>query len=318
MSINGKSWFCLVFNSLRNLCDLCASCGAAPTLITAESQRTQRFRREVHLCKPVLIIVTIAIFTMTIAIDVCGQTTTPSQTATPAAAECAELKSRLDRAENRLKDWPAHERYRNENLRLAPPSANEKRVVFMGDSITDSWDNPNNGGFFPGKPYVNRGISGQTTPQMLLRFRRDVIELKPKVVVILAGTNDIAGNTGPTTIEAIADNLTSMAELARLHGIRVVFSSVMPVSDYEVRDGNPIMQTTRRPPEKIKALNAWLKDYAAKNKLTYLDYYSAMVDDKGFLKNELSDDGLHPNPAGYAVMNPLVEAAIASSLKRDK
>ncbi|HEX6730518.1 MAG TPA: SGNH/GDSL hydrolase family protein [Pyrinomonadaceae bacterium] len=271
-------------------------------------------RREVHLCKPILILVTMAIFT----IDVCGQTTAPSHAATPAPTECAELKARLDRAENRLRDWPAHERYRNENLRLIPPSGKEQRVVFMGDSITDSWDSPNNGGFFPGKPYVNRGISGQTTPQMLLRFRRDVIELKPKVVVILAGTNDIAGNTGPTTVEAIADNLTTMAELARLHGIRVVFSSVMPVSDYEVRNGNPINQTTRRPPEKIIALNKWMKEYAAKDNLTYLDYYSAMVDDKGFLKNELSDDGLHPNAAGYAVMNPLVEAAIASSLKRGK
>ena len=244
---------------------------------------------------------------------------TPNQPATnPGAPECAELKTRLDRAENRLRDWPALERYRNENLSVSPVDRNKQRVVFMGDSITDSWDSPNNGGFFPGKPYVNRGISGQTTPQMLIRFRRDVIELKPKVVVILAGTNDIAGNTGPMTIEAIADNLTTMAELARLHGIKVVFASLLPVSDYEVRDGNPIIQTTRRPPEKIKILNGWLKRYAAKNKLTYLDYYSAMVDEKGFLKNELSNDGLHPNPAGYAVMNPLAEAAIASSLKRGR
>jgi lysophospholipase L1-like esterase len=267
------------------------------------------------------ILIGAAMSLMANAVVVLAQASTPpspSPTTTQTATECAEMKSRLDRAENRLRDWPAHERYRNDNMRLVPPSGNEKRVVFMGDSITDSWDNPSNGGFFPGKPYVNRGISGQTTPQMLLRFRPDVIELRPKVVVILAGTNDIAGNTGPTTIEAIADNLSSMAELARLHGIRVVFSSVMPVSDYEVRDGNPIVQTVRRPPEKIKALNAWLKDYAAKNKLTYLDYYAAMVDEKGFLKNELSDDGLHPNPAGYAVMNPLVEAAIASSLKRGK
>jgi lysophospholipase L1-like esterase len=263
-------------------------------------------------------VIAAAAFSIIISISALAQNSISPQTATQPAAECAELKSRLDRAENRLKDWPALERYRNENLRLSPAEKNEHRVVFMGDSITDSWDNQNNGGFFPGKPYVNRGISGQTTPQMLLRFRRDVIELKPKVVVILAGTNDIAGNTGPTTIEAIADNLTAMAELARLHGIRVVFSSVMPVSDYEVRDGNPIIQTARRPPEKIKALNNWMKDYATKNKLTYLDYYSAMVDDKGFLKDELSNDGLHPNPAGYAVMNPLVEAAIASSLKRSK
>jgi len=258
-----------------------------------------------------------AILTSIVTIVVWAQTA-PSQPPAQTTPECAELKSRLERAENRLRDWPALERYRNENLRLTPAEKNEQRVVFMGDSITDSWDSPNNGGFFPGKPYVNRGISGQTTPQMLIRFRRDVIELKPRVLVILAGTNDIAGNTGPTTIEAITDNLTTMAELARLHGVRVVFSSVLPVSDYELRDGNPIIQTVRRRPEKIKALNSWMKDYAAKNKLTYLDYYSAMVDEKGFLKNELSNDGLHPNPAGYAVMNPLAEAAIASSLKRGK
>jgi lysophospholipase L1-like esterase len=185
----------------------------------------------------------------------------------------------------------------------------------MGDSITDSWDNPSNGGFFPGKPYINRGISGQTTPQMLIRFRRDVIALKPKVVLILAGTNDIAGNTGPTTLEAIEDNLTAMAELAKLHKIRVVFASLLPISDYEVRNGQPIIQSVKRPPDKIKALNGWMKSYADANGLVYLDYFSAMVDDKGFLKDELSNDGLHPNPAGYAVMNPLAEAAIAASLK---
>ena len=261
------------------------------------------------------LIATIA-FTITTTLSVFAQS--PSAAPTPTATECAEMKTRLERAENRLKDWPALERYRNDNLRLVSPSGNEKRVVFMGDSITDSWDSENNGGFFPGKPYVNRGISGQTTPQMLIRFRRDVIELQPKVVVILAGTNDIAGNTGPTTVEAIADNLMTMAELARAHGIRVVFSSLLPVSDYETRNGSPIVQTVRRPPEKIKTLNNWMKEYAAKNHLTYLDYYAAMVDEKGFLKDELSNDGLHPNAAGYAVMNPLAEAAIAASLKRSK
>jgi lysophospholipase L1-like esterase len=136
--------------------------------------------------------------------------------------------------------------------------------------------------------------------------------------VILAGTNDIAGNTGPTTLEAIEDNLSSMADLATAHGIRVVFASVLPVSDYEMRDGKPIVQTVRRPPDKILALNKWLKDYAATHHHGYLDYFSAMVDDKGFLKNELSDDGLHPNAQGYVVMAPLAEAAIATSLKRRK
>ena len=185
----------------------------------------------------------------------------------------------------------------------------------MGDSITDSWDDPKYGGFFPGHPYIDRGISGQTTPQMLLRFRADVIALHPRVVVILAGTNDLAGNTGPMTVEAIEDNLTSMAELARENRIHVVLASVLPVSDYEVRDGKPIIRTRQRPPEKIKALNVWMQRYAVTNKLTYLDYYSAMMDAHGFLKEELSEDGLHPNAKGYAVMAPLAEASIAKALK---
>jgi lysophospholipase L1-like esterase len=240
------------------------------------------------------------------------------QSAVPDSTDCTQIKAQADRAEARLKDWPALARYHEDNTKVSLPLKNEQRVVFMGDSITDGWDNPINGGFFPGKPYINRGISGQTTPQMLIRFRRDVIELKPKVVVILAGTNDIAGNTGPTTLEAIEDNLSSMAELARLQHIRIVFSSLLPVSDYEMRDGKQIIQTSRRPPEQIKALNTWMKDYAAKNHLIYLDYYSAMIDEKGYLKDELSNDGLHPNASGYSVMNPLAEAAIASSLKHGR
>lgn len=215
-------------------------------------------------------------------------------------------------------DWPNLARYHEDNTKTMAPAKNEQRVVFMGDSITDSWDNAIYGGFFPGKPYINRGISGQTTPQMLIRFRRDVIELQPKVVVILAGTNDIAGNTGPTTIEAIEDNLRSMSDLATANGIRVVFASVLPVSDYEMCDGKPITQTVRRPPEKILELNKWLQEFSKTHRHVYLDYFSAMVDDKGFLKDELSDDGLHPNAAGYKVMSPLAEAAIAASLKRRK
>src|SRR5204863_1748057 len=169
-----------------------------------------------------------------------------------------------------LKDWPQLARYHEGNGKLAPAAKNESRVVFMGDSITDSWQNPKFGVFFPGKPYVDRGISGQTTPQMLVRFRPDVIALQPKVVVILAGTNDLAGNTGPMTLEAIQNNLVSMAELARANHIRVVLASILPVSDYEMRDGKPIIQTTRRPPEKIRALNEWIKRYALENKETYL------------------------------------------------
>ncbi len=206
-------------------------------------------------------------------------------------------------------DWPNLARYHDENARLPPPAPGENRVVFMGDSITDGWGRQH-GQFFPGKPYVNRGISGQTTPQMLIRFRPDVIALKPKVVVILAGTNDIAGNTGPMTLEAIEDNLVSMAELAQANNIRVVLSAVMPVCDYI----KP--QTARRPPEKIIALNAWMKDYAAKNNFVYLDYYSAMLDDKEMFRKELTFDGLHPNDAGYEVMGPLAEKAIAAALAK--
>ena len=234
------------------------------------------------------------------------------------AQDCPDMKARLDRAETKLNDWPALARYRDDNTKVSPPAKNEQRVVFMGDSITDSWDTLPKAGFFPGKPYINRGISGQTTPQMLIRFRRDVIELQPKVVVILAGTNDLAGNTGPTTLDAIQDNLRSMAELATAHRIRVVFASLLPVSDYAMRDGKPIVQTVRRPPDQILALNNWLKDYAAKNRHVYLDYFSAMVDDKGFFKDELSYDGLHPNEQGYAVMAPIAEAAIVASFKSRK
>ena len=236
----------------------------------------------------------------------------------PGAADCTETKTQLKQAETKLKDWPQLARYHDANAKVTPATTNEVRVVFMGDSITDSWQNPKFGGFFPGKPYVDRGISGQTTPQMLVRFRADVIAVHPRVVVILAGTNDLAGNTGPMTLEAIEDNLISMAELAKANSIKVVLASILPISDYEQRDGKPIIRTVQRPPEKIRALNDWMKAYAAKNKLTYLDYYSAMIDEKGFLKDELSEDGLHPNAKGYAIMSPLAEAAITRALKNGK
>src|SRR5215469_4874669 len=206
-------------------------------------------------------------------------------------------------------DWPWLAKYKEANLKLTAPAPGENRVVFMGDSITEAWHFEGPDGSFAGKPFINRGISGQTSPQMLIRFRPDVIGLQPKVVVILAGTNDIAGNTGPMTLEAIEGNLASMAELAKANGIRVVMASVMPVCDY-IRP-----QTARRPPEKIRALNSWIKDYSAKNGLVYLDYYTAMLDDQQMLKKELTYDGLHPNDAGYELIGPLAEKAISAALR---
>jgi lysophospholipase L1-like esterase len=200
-------------------------------------------------------------------------------------------------------------RYRDADAQLGPPKAGEDRVVFFGDSITDIWKLED---YFPGKPYINRGIGGQTTPQMLVRYRQDVIDLQPKLVVILAGTNDIAGNTGPMRNEDIEANFSSFAELARLHHIRVVYASILPVHNYTDRAKDFFAQ---RPQARILALNDWLKDYCAKNNIIYLDYFSALVDDKGMLKKDLADDGLHPNAAGFKVMAPLAEAAIEKALK---
>jgi lysophospholipase L1-like esterase len=255
---------------------------------------------------------TLLCFTLLAGVAIAG-----AQTPSPSPADpCVAITARATRAETKLKDWPALARYGEANSKTADPAKDEVRVVFMGDSITDSWDDPKYGGFFPGKPYIDRGISGQTTPQMLIRFRADVIALKPRVVVILAGTNDIAGNTGPTTLAAIEDNLSSMFELAHTNGIRVVFASVMPISDYEkAKDGQQIVRTKQRPPEQILALNDWMKKFALAHEQIYLDYFSAMADGKGFLKEELSEDGLHPNQKGYEVMAPLAEQAITAALR---
>jgi lysophospholipase L1-like esterase len=184
----------------------------------------------------------------------------------------------------------------------------------MGDSITDYWPQPRFGAFFPGKRYVGRGISAQTTPQMVLRMRPDVIALHPKVVVILAGTNDIAGNTGPMTDEQIEGNLASMAELAAANGIKVVLSSITPVSHYHVANPNAVPQTTSRPLARVRAINDWMREYAAAHQHQYVDYFSAMVDEAGLLRPELSGDDLHPTAAGYAIMAPLAEAAIQKAL----
>ncbi len=211
-------------------------------------------------------------------------------------------------------DYGQLARYREANAALRPPAPGENRVVFFGDSITDIWHIDE---YFPGKPYVNRGIGGQTTPQMLVRFRQDVIDLQPKVVMILAGTNDIAGNTGPMRVEDIEANYASLAELARAHDIKVIYSSVLPVHNYTPKSQDFFAQ---RSPEKILALNRWLKDYCAtaSNGCVYLDYFSALVDDKGLMKKDLADDGLHPNAAGYKIMAPLAEAAIEKTLANSK
>lgn len=235
-----------------------------------------------------------------------------SPAATPNCPELARALTDLMRNDARLRDWANLGRYREANYSLPLPAAGESRVVFMGDSITDFWQQPRFGGFFPGKPYVNRGISGQTTSQMLLRFRTDVVNLKPKAVVILAGTNDIAGNTGLIANEVIQGNLASMSEIAQANGIRVVLASVLPVSAYH----NPSApQTTTRPMARILALNEWMKSYAAARGYIYLDYFSATADANGLLREELSSDDLHPNAKGYEVMAPLVVAAIERALQ---
>lgn len=234
----------------------------------------------------------------------------PMPSSTPDAA--AE-KRRADQLQARFNDYANFKRYAEANAKEVPASKDVKRVVFFGDSITDGWKLAE---YFPGKPYINRGISGQTTPQMLLRMRADVIAHKPAAMLLLAGTNDIAGNTGAMTNEQIQDNYRSIAELAKANGIKMIFASILPVSDYNKNaKGEIINRTTQRPPERILALNEWLKDYCAANKLIYLDYFSATVDDKGFLKPELAGDGLHPNAEGYKIMQKLAEAAIAKALK---
>jgi lysophospholipase L1-like esterase len=208
-------------------------------------------------------------------------------------------------------DWPRLSRYAEANAALGAPRAGDRRVVFFGDSITDNWSKPGYGGFFPGKPYVNRGIGGQTTAQMLVRFRPDVLALAPRAVVILAGTNDISGNNGPVRLEAVQDNLDSMAQLAKANGVRVVLASLLPVSDDKTdKDGKPVIRSQERPLATLTALNTWLAAYAKKNGHVYLDYFAALADERGAFKPAFTDDGLHPNAAGYAVMAPLAEKAL--------
>lgn len=229
-----------------------------------------------------------------------AQVSAPAVTA-PLAVQVQKMEKENAWMTAELQDWAQLGRYRAADAALTARAPG--RVVFYGDSITDGWVE-NGGKFFPGKPYVNRGISGQTTPQMLVRFRQDVVDLHPEAVVILAGTNDIAGNTGPSTQGMIEDNFKGMVEIAKANGIRVILSSVLPVAKY------PWRPEIADPAGKIEALNAWLKGYCAQEKLTYLDYWSAMAGPDGGMKPGISIDGVHPNAEGYAIMEPLAEKAI--------
>ena len=235
---------------------------------------------------------------------------TPKDDLIECQTDAAKSQDDLTKAQAKLDDWAQLKRYAAENATLSAPSPEEARVVFYGDSITDGWGRrPDTGNFFPGKPYINRGISGQTTPQMLIRFEQDVVHVHPAAVVILAGTNDIAGNTGPSTPEMIEDNFTSMADIARASGIKVILASITPAYNYPWKPGVD-------PVPAIREINAWLKDYCTKEGLTYLDYYSAMADEKGAMKPGLAKDGVHPTAQGYAIMGPLAEAAIAKALQK--
>jgi lysophospholipase L1-like esterase len=228
--------------------------------------------------------------------------------AAPASAPADDTAKQVASMELKLADWPQLGRYRAENAAMSATKPGEQRVVFYGDSITDSWGRRSDtGDFFPGKPYVNRGVSGQTTAQMVVRFRQDVIDLHPSAVLILAGTNDVVGNTGPMTPEMTENNFKSMIDLAKANGIRVIVASITPVADYPWRPG-------LNPAQKIPALNAWLKGYCQIHSVTYVDYYSALVDGSGGMKAGTSFDGVHPNAKGYAIMAPLAQAAIDRTL----
>jgi lysophospholipase L1-like esterase len=264
--------------------------------------------------------VTIVVLTVAAVAQTPGTTQQPATVATatppapiaPALTSCPELAAAIRTVvanDGRMRDWANLGRYREANRQ-----ADAVDVVFMGDSITDAWGAARYGAFFPGKRYAGRGISGQTTPQMLVRFRPDVLALKPKAVVILAGTNDIAGNTGPMTDEEIEGNLASMSELAAAAGVKVILSSILPTSNYHVAPNAPA-QTTLRPLARIHAINDWMKSYAAAHDHVYLDYFPAMIDAEGMLKSELSADDLHPNAAGYAIMAPLAQAAIDKTVR---
>jgi lysophospholipase L1-like esterase len=244
---------------------------------------------------------------MTAAALVASTTWSAAQAPAPRpAADAASLEQAIATCRHLLADWAGLTRYGSEDAEVPPPSRNESRVVFLGDQITEGWG-ASAGGFFPGRPYFNRGVDGQTTPQMLVRFRQDVITLKPRVVVILGGSNDVARATGPATRGTFADNVMSMTELAHANHIRVVLASITPVCDCGSE------QTARRSPVRIADWNEWLQQYAAESGAVYLDYYAALADGRE-LRRDLTRDGLLPNDAGYAVMARLAERAIGEAL----
>lgn len=237
-----------------------------------------------------------------IAAGICTAKLSAQATATPSAEN-----KEIEQMRTKLADWPNLARYRDENATLPAPGPNDKRVVFFGDSITDNWGHLI-GSFFPGENYINRGISGQTTPQMLIRFQQDVVHLHPALVILLAGTNDIAGNTGPSTPQMILDNFESMAAIAKQNNIKMVIASVLPATAYPWKPG---IQAA----EKIRQLNQSLKELCSREGLLYLDYYSAMADEQGAMRPGLSSDGVHPTAKGYEIMAPLAEATIKKALQ---
>ena len=273
-----------------------------------------------NLCKAILFAAALAVFLAVAPLKAQAPATPPQAQApaaqpAPAAAPAPAAQTSpsghpnnaywTDHDRQLLVDFGGLERFKEANAILTAPKPGENRVVFMGDSITQGWKLDES---FPGKPYINRGIGGQTSPQMVVRFRQDVIDLKPKVVVILAGINDIAGNTGPMTLELTEGNIASMAELATANGIRVVLCSVLPAFDFTWAPG-------LTPAPKVMELNAWIRQYAAEKHYVYVDYYSAMKDERDGLPATLSADGVHPLPAGYAIMTPLAGAGIEKALR---
>lgn len=242
--------------------------------------------------------------TIALALPLAAQTPSTAPASAPAVPTVSAAQH-PSHEELMKQDWPNLTRYRQADLDLAAPTAQEERVVFMGDSITQGWHLDKS---FPGKPYINRGISGQTSPQMVLRFHQDVIALQPKVVILLAGTNDVAENTGPITAAETVNNIAAMAEMASQNGIRVILCSVLPAYEFGWHKG-------LEPAAKILALNKLIKAYADSHHYAFVDYYAAMKDERGGLPETLSKDGVHPLPAGYAVMAPLAEQAIEAALK---